>query len=184
MIKGPLTEEMAKKKLNKLFSRRKAKFKLSTHANGTLTISEMRSLLSTWEKQEGFIPDVIIIDYADLLEPEKGGRDYRHQLNEIWKGMRRMTEEQHCLLVTATQADAQSYGANTLRLKNFSEDKRKLSHVTAMYGLNQDPQGRERRMGILRVNELVVREDELESKRQVKVLQRLQIGRPVCGSFF
>lgn len=183
-IKGPLTEQKAKKKLNKLFSKRKATFKLSTHANGTLTVGEIRSLLSTWEKQEDFVPDVIIIDYADLLEPEKGMKDFRHQLNEIWKGMRRVTEEQHCLLVTATQADAQSYETGTLKLKNFSEDKRKLSHVTAMYGLNQDPQGKEKQKGILRLNELVVREDDLESKRQVKVLQRLQIGRPVCGSFF
>lgn len=183
-VKGPLHEHKARKKLNSLFANRKAKFKLSTHANGTLTVGEMRSLLATWERSENFVPDVIIVDYADLLEPDKGMRDYRHQLNEIWKGMRRLTEEGHCLLVTATQADADSYNMTTLQLKNFSEDKRKYSHVTAAFGLNRDPTGREKQLGILRINELVVREDEFESSRQAKVLQRLQIGRPIEGSFF
>ena len=48
------------------------------------------------------------------------------------------------LVVTATQADANSYDRTSLKMSNFSEDKRKLAHVTAMYGLNQDPAGREK----------------------------------------
>lgn len=161
----------------------RGRFKLSTHASNTLTIREIRAILTRWEKQEDFIPDVVVVDYADLLEPDPGKSDFRHQQNEIWKGLRRISQERHALVVTATQADANSYTQDALKLSNFSEDKRKYAHVTAMYGLNQDQKGREKRIGILRINELVVREDDFWAGRYVHILQCLQQGAPFLNSF-
>ena len=84
--------------------------------------------------------------------------------------------------MTATQAAASSYKKDTIDLTDFSEDKRKFAHVTAMYGMNQTPE--EKKLGILRLNELVVRESDFDSTRQVKVLQCLSRGRPLIGSYF
>jgi len=126
---------------------------------------------------------VIIIDYADLLVPEVK-MDFRHQQNEIWKGLRSLSQEKHALVVTATQADAKSYEADLLKLKNFSEDKRKYAHVTACYGLNQDKDDREKGMGIMRINEIVIREGEFSNRNEVKVLQNLRRGRPFLTSYF
>lgn len=180
-IDGPLTAPIAKKELRKFIKRHKSKFKLSTHP-GNLTVKQLEMMLNIWEKQENFVPDVIIIDYADLFESE--GNEFRHKQNAIWKGFRKLTFEKHCLLITATQADAMSYKQNSLNAGNFSEDKRKYAHVTAIYGMNQDKEGREKAIGLLRLNELMVREDDFHFSKQVKVLQKLAIGKPVVGSFF
>jgi len=51
--------------LRKWGERYKREFKLDTYANDTLMISDIRARLDTWERQEGFVPDVIIVDYAD-----------------------------------------------------------------------------------------------------------------------
>ena len=182
-LKEPLTVKEAKKKLRGFFRQYRSRFKLSTHANGSLSVKEMRGILAVWERQDGFSPDLIVVDYADLMIPDHRTDMFRHSQNEIWKALRGLSQDQHCLLVTATQADAKSYEQGLLRLSNFSEDKRKYAHVTAMYGLNQDPKGREKRLGILRINELVVREDEFYVNRQVSIMQKLQIGRPYLGSF-
>ena len=96
---------------------------------------------------------------------------------------RALSQERHALLITATQADAESYKKGRLSLSNFSEDKRKLAHVTAQYGLNQDPQGREKKLGIMRINEIVVREGEFSADNEVYVLQDLAAGRPFLESF-
>ncbi len=152
---------------------------LSTHANNTLSVPQIKTTLDIWYKQ-GFVPDVIVIDYADLLTSET--KEFRHQQNDIWKNLRSLSEERHCLVITATQADADSYGRNTLSMKNFSEDKRKYAHVTAMWGLNQDPKGREKEIGIMRINEIVVREGE--PQRVVSVLQNLKRGQPVLTSYW
>jgi len=86
-------------------------------------------------------------------------------------------------VISATQADAESYKKGRLTLSNFSEDKRKLSHVTAQYGLNQDPSGREKALGIMRINEIVVREGAFSSDHEVYVLQDLAAGRPFLESY-
>jgi len=180
---NPLMAGEASRLVKEFFVDKKRNFLLSTHANGTLSVSNMKALLSVWEKQSGFIPDVIIVDYADLLVAESRV-EFRHQQNEIWKALRNLTQERHCLLITATQADANAYDREWLKMSNFSEDKRKYAHATAMFGLNQDPQGREKKLGIMRINELVIREGESNPMNAVWVLHNLRRGKPYLQSFF
>lgn len=177
----PLTAKEARTQWSEFFKDERH-FKLSTHANGTLSVEEMAMLLDVWERQYQFVPDLIIVDYADLLvTPTR--TDFRHTQNEIWKGLRRISQERHALVVTATQADADSYERDRLRLKNFSEDKRKYAHVTAMYGLNQDKRDREKEIGLMRINELVKRRGAFSNLREVTVLQNLRRGRPFISSY-
>jgi hypothetical protein len=182
-IKEPLTEDEAKEAIEKFFIKNKRSFRLSTHVNGSLGVNEIRAILGIWEKQDNFVPDVIIIDYADLLE-DNSYKEERHKQNHIWKQLRGLGQEKHCLILTATQADAESYAKDTLRMTNFSEDKRKYGHVTAMYGLNQDAHGREKEIGIMRINEIVIREGDFNIRNQIHVLQNLRCGRPFIGSFW
>jgi len=86
-------------------------------------------------------------------------------------------------LSSPTQADAKSYETHTLKLSNFSEDKRKYGHCTAFFGLNQDKNGREKKIGLLRINELIAREGRFDAASTVTVLQSLDQGRPFIGSY-
>jgi hypothetical protein len=180
----PLNPTQAKTALKEFFKKWKRKFKLVTHPAGTLTVSEMREILDTWERIDGFVPDVIVVDYADLLSADDGRvSEFRHRQDYVWKSLRALSQERHVLLVTATQADADSYKKTKLDMSNFSEDKRKMSHVTSQYGLNQDPHGREKKLGILRINEIIVREGDFSNDHEVTVLQDLAVGRSFLESF-
>jgi hypothetical protein len=153
-----------------------------TQPAGTVTVSALRRLLEDWEVYKKFIPKVLVIDYMDLLAPEKfGAKDFRHAQNEIWKDMRGLAQSRHCLIVSATQTDAASYNTKTLSMANFSEDKRKYGHVTAMWGLNQTNE--EKMMGIMRINQLVARSDAFNSHETVTILQNIQTGQPLINSF-
>lgn len=179
--KQPLTWPHAYKALRKFGKQQSSSFRISTHANGTLSVQGLKGILSQWEKQSGFIPDVIIIDYADLLVSDNSRLDFRHQQNLIWQQLRNLSQERNCLVLTVTQIAARGYGKELLSMDDFSEDKRKMAHVTALYGLNQTPD--EKQIGIMRINELVVREADFNPLRPVTILQRLQIGRPFLGSW-
>lgn len=157
------------------------RLRLVTYPNGTLSVRQIDAILIKWKKK-GWVPDVIVIDYADLLVAEDTRLDWRNQQNAIWKRLRRLSQERECLVVTATQAAATSYSKDTITLEDFSDDKRKYAHVTAMYGMNQTP--REKKLGILRLNELVIREAAFDSERQIKIIQDLKRGRPVVDSYF
>lgn len=182
-IKHPLSAEKAARKAVEFFVKKKRRMRISTHANGSLSVLGIQQTLDRWRNTSGFIPDVIIIDYADLLVPSKV-TEFRHQQNEIWKDLRGLSQTTNSLVITATQADAKSYDQNTLKQSNFSEDKRKYAHVTAMYGLNRDKYGREKKLGLLRINALVIREDEFDVASEVTVLQSLSLGRPFLDSYF
>ena len=171
-------------KLNEKFLKRLRgrEIKLATYPNDTLKPSMIMTQLDAWANWEGFVPDIVVIDYADILLPDDTRMEFRHQQNSVWKALRRISQEYSCLVVTATQADAASYNQDTIDLSNFSEDKRKYSHVTSMYSLNQNYV--EKVAGIMRMATMITRDEDYNSHRQAKVLQCLQMGRPIIGSFF
>jgi hypothetical protein len=182
-IKEALTKEEAKAKFTDFFIKKKSKFKLSTHANNTLSVKQIKLILDIWEKQDGFTPDVIIVDYADIMIDETITEE-RPKQNQIWKDLRGLSQKRKALVITVTQTDADSYSKNKLTMKNFSEDKRKYGHVTAFYGLNQDNKGREKKIGMMRINEIVIRDGDFDINSQVTILQNLKRGQPLLTSYW
>ena len=180
-----LTAAEAVKHFEKFFIRYKRNFRIETYTNGSLTLGIMNETLDRWKREDNWEPDLIALDYVDLLAYDGPRTEFRHQINSIWKGCRAISQDRNQpLFLTATQADAKSFEKKRLRLSNFSEDKRKYGHATAMYGLNQDPNGREKGLGLMIINKLVLREDDFEIADEVTVLQNLRRGRPFLGSYF
>ena len=156
--------------------------RLSTHSNGTIGVPGMMSIVESWDRSGWGIPDVVVIDYADLLSPPNGALESRDQINATWKGLRRISQDYHSLCVTATQADADSYDTETMTMGNFSEDKRKNAHVTGIFGINQTSV--EKSMGLQRLNWLALREGEFTSDMQCHVAGCLSIANPAILSTF
>lgn len=137
---------------------KKSYFKLSTHPNSSIDVAGIEAILQQWEHSEDWVADVVVIDYADILLMSNAGSEIRDQINQTWKDLRKLSQTRHCLIVTATQADAASYHSQLLLMDNFSEDKRKYAHVTALYGINQSPE--EKLKGLQRLNVIVRREGD------------------------
>lgn len=157
--------------------------KLSCHPNSTMTVAGIDAILRMWERTDGWIADVVVIDYADILAgPLSGAAESRDQVNATWKQLRALSQARHNLVVTATQTDARSYQASVIDRSHFSEDKRKMAHVTAMIGLNASEE--EKELGLMRLNYVVLREGEFSSLRCVHVAGSLAVGNPAIRSTF
>lgn len=156
-------------------------FKLSVHPNSSINVAGVESILMMWERQ-GWVPDVIVIDYADILAPPAGTVDSRDQINATWKQLRSLSQSLHCCVITATQSDAASYAANTMSRSNFSEDRRKLDHVTGMIGINMTEE--EKEQGVCRLNWIKRREEEYTENRCVFVAGTFALGAPAMKSAF
>jgi hypothetical protein len=150
----------------------------SIHPNSSINVNGIDGILQRWEHEKQFVPDVVVIDYADILAPEDPRREFRHQVNDTWKALRRLSQERHCLVIAPTQANASSYDADVQTMKHVSEDKRKWSHVTGALGLNQTQA--EKDMGLMRLNWVVLREAEFMTHRCLYVGQCLALGRAFC----
>ncbi len=171
--------EMGKKTMQRA---RNKEFKLIAYPNDSVSIRDIDVQLDYWEQTENFIPDVIIIDYADNLAALNPKLDERWgSQNKTWKTMRALSQKRFCAVITATQSDADSYDQKSLKERNFSEDKRKYAHVTSFITLNQTPE--EKDAGIMRIGRMFVREDRFNIKHECTILQCLDIGKPYLDSF-
>lgn len=155
-------------------------FMVSHHPTKSTNVLKIESILNGWEYELGFVPDVIIIDYADILAPESSKGESRDQTNESWAAMRRLSQKRKALVITPTQANASSYTTNLQTMRNFSEDKRKLSHVTGMLALNQTEA--EQRAGIMRLNWVVLRESDYSATKELYAGVCPALGRMLCFS--
>lgn len=158
--------DMTSEELKSVFAEMRARYgitkndprlRMSTHPSGTLSVAGIQTVLKRW-RESGFEPDVLILDYADLLIAPSGAGEGRDNINVIWKALRGLAESSHMCLVTVTQADAEGAQVDTLSRSNFSEDVRKFNHVTDMVGLNATT--KEMKAGVYRLSWIVRREEE------------------------
>lgn len=154
-------------------------FRLSCHPTFSVNIQQIENILQSWERHD-WVPDVVIIDYADNLAPPYGSGEGRDAINETWGRMRGLSQSWHNLVITATQATRASYSAKVVTREHPSEDKRKLAHATAMVGINTTHD--EKTKGVSRRNWVVLREEEFFEEKCVYVAGCLAVGRPIILS--
>jgi hypothetical protein len=145
------------------------------------TMEDIDAAIDNMIYYDNFIPDVIVIDYLDIVAPSRGFRgEYRHQIDDIWKKARKMAQERNALVVSVTQSDKSTF-TNDVAEDNVAEDIRKLAHVTCMLGLSQTKKEAEK--GIMRIGQIVARETR-KAFNQAVVLYSYDIGRAVIDSRF
>lgn len=172
----PSNVDNIQKTLRKRF--RRGDVRIMSFPAYSATVEDLEAHIDNLAYYDNFIPDVVIIDYADIIAPSGGGNEYRHQLDGIWKRLRRMAQERNALVITATQAEKGTFAKDASET-SVAEDIRKLAHVTCMVALNQKKEEAEK--GIMRVSQIAIREGKRQFHQAV-VLHCLDIGRPVIDS--
>ena len=155
--------------------------RLSCYPNSCLDISMISTHLTDWAR-EGWTADVLVVDYADILADPPNCEDVKDRIDTTWKLLRRLSQEYHCLVLTATQSNAAAYsaGQGVLRRQHFSGRKTKLAHANAIIGLNVSPEDKDR--GVTRLNYIVRREGAYNESRYVTAAGCLAIYCPVMKS--
>ena len=73
-------------------------------------------------KNQDFSPDMIIVDYADLIKPEGSSKEEkRHQLESIYEELRGISQEAGCPIWTASQTNRSGLNAEVITLESISE---------------------------------------------------------------
>jgi len=142
------------------------------------TVEDIEAHLDNMYYYEEYIPDVVIIDYADIIAPSKSWNEYRHQIDDIWKKLRRIAQERNILMVTASQAGRRASKKDATE-ETIVEDIRKIAHTSKMVSINSDLE--DQKLSACRIAQLAER-DGRRNYRQALVLQCLSIGRPYLDS--
>lgn len=167
-----------KQKIEKLSAIKNQRLKVTQFPSGELSVSQFNVYLDNIAYYEGFVPDVIVTDYADKFK--RSEREYRHGINEIWEGHKAIAQRRHCLVVTASQSTA-ARTKNDTGSGDWAEDIRKLNLIDQGFIINQTEW--EHSNNIYRIKIPKIREDEFSLLNEIMVLNQLRIGRPYINSY-
>src|SRR5258708_1863090 len=71
----------------------------------TATVQTIRSYIQRLIATKNFTPDVVIVDYADLLRGTRGYGEKRFELEGVYEELRALAQELNAVLITADQTN-------------------------------------------------------------------------------
>ena len=146
------------------------------------TTGDLRTEMKLLEQRENFVPDVVVIDYADLIKPDVSSGQKRHDLDEIWEQLRAWGQTDRVLLVSASQTNRISADAAYVRDTHVAEDYSKIAKLDIAIGLCQTDIMKER--GMMNLNKVAHRHEEYVQSHVCTVLQELSHQQPALDSEF
>lgn len=136
-------------------------------------IADIKRDLELLEQLEEFVPDIILIDYADILKPENENSVGIDKEDRTWIALAQLAAERHALVVTPTQVTKSGQDAVKLKVEHTAKWVGKLAHVDAMLTLNQTSE--EKTNGVMRVGVMMHRHNDFNDE-MVTILQNLTVG--------
>ena len=116
--------------------------------SGSLTVRQLAGYLDTLEMAEHFTPDLILIDYADLMKINPARR--REELGEIYVQLRGLAMERNCAVTTVTQSNREGLKSkHHLSEGNVGEDFSKVQTADVLLSYNQTEV--EKELGVARI---------------------------------
>lgn len=174
-------EEYVKKAYS--FSRLYGKYCRAIHKpSRSCTVEDLQAEVDLLINKDNFIPDVIVIDYADLLNPSQNTGQKRHDLDDIWERLRAWGQSKDVLIITASQTNRMSADAPYMKDTHVAEDYSKIAKLDIAIGLCQNDQDKE--MGIMRLNKVAHRHKEYVISHTCTVLQELTYQQAILDSEF
>ena len=115
----------------------KGRLLIKEFPTGLANINDVRSLLVQLHNYEDFVPDVIIIDYLELLRPvNEGMAEYQAQ-QRIAEDLRGLAVESNALMWTATQTNRQGRQVKLITDAELADAYGKIRTCDYAISLNQ-----------------------------------------------
>jgi len=132
--KDAVSESIFRRNVNS-FMNLYAKFaRLIFYPSRTCSIDMMNAELDVLIQRENFISELIMADYGDLIKPKKG-KEKRHELDEIWEGLRTMGQSRQNAVITASQTNQKAVDSRYIKQTDIAEDFSKLAKLDVGIGL-------------------------------------------------
>lgn len=177
---------MDKQKLRKLFFSDKGKksfgldaaiplnnFRVRIYPKFQANTRDIKRDLDSLVHEEGFVPDVLIIDYPNIMKAEDARVTGRDRLDETWKAVCALAIELDCLVIAPAQTNRKSAEKARMDENDISDDIRIIGHVDAAIAINRTKE--EEKIGIMRLSVPIHRHKEA-SEGEVILLQQPKTG--------
>ena len=120
--------------------------KIKEYPTKTATTNTLRNYIEKLNRQ-GFEPDVLVIDYADLLRPIDTQGEKRHDLESIYEELRGIAQEYGLRVWTASQTNRSGLNAEIITMEAISEAFNKCFVADFIMTISRTVEDRNRNTG-------------------------------------
>ena len=103
---------------------------VKSYPTRTASISTIRAHLALLASR-GFDPDLVVVDYADIMKPERRLGEMRHEQAGVYEDLRTLAGEFSCRVWTGSQATRGSLEKEVITIGDFAEAFEKAHVVDA-----------------------------------------------------
>jgi replicative DNA helicase len=143
---------------------------------GQMSVLQLRAYLDNLEASEKFVPDLLVVDYPDLMKLDKD--NYRLALDEVFKELRGLAVSRNIALAAVSQSHRSAAKAKQVGVENVAEAYSKIAHSDVVITYTQTPA--EHKLGLARLHVAAGRNDR--DRFTVVISQAYNTGQFVVDS--
>lgn len=123
------------------FMAKAAPFKIQEYPTGTMRPSDLRRLIENY-KSQGVVFDLVIVDYADLMAPEKATDSVTENSKSVYVNLRGMAMQEGYAMLTATQTNRTGAGKAVATMGDVADDFNKVRIADVLISINVSDEDR------------------------------------------
>lgn len=136
-LKEPATQLKLHDRLNTIQSKTQGRLIIKEFPTGTANVNTIRSLIIQLNLHKNFKPDLIIVDYLELLRPNRIIEAEYMAQQRIAEELRGLATEYKCLVWTASQTNRQGRKVNLITDAELGDSYGKIRPADWAISLNQ-----------------------------------------------
>ncbi len=134
-MQDPHIRKKLEKRIVKFGSRLLDNILVKQFPTGSLTVRQLEGYLDGLESNERFTPDLLIVDYPDLMKLDKN--NYRLAIDEVYKELRGLGVTRNMAVAVVSQSHRSAANAKHVDGSNVAEAYSKVAHADIVITYNQ-----------------------------------------------
>lgn len=123
------------------FMAKAAPFKICEFPTGMMRVSDLRRIVET-HKAQGTVFDLVVVDYADLMCPERVTDNVQENSKSIYMNLRGFAMQEGFALLTATQTNREGAKKAVATMTDIAEDINKVRLADVLISINKTEEER------------------------------------------
>jgi hypothetical protein len=108
-----------------------------------LSVPMLRAYLDNLARNKGFKPDIIYLDYADIMNSSGYDKDHRLALQILYQEIRSISSEYHVPILTASQSNRASSKLDLITVDNIAESYGKAAELDILISISNGAETKE-----------------------------------------
>lgn len=100
---------------------RRGKLKVKKYPTKSITVNTIRGLLDKLKSVEGFVADMLIVDYGMLIKPTVDYRDKRTSIESVYEDLRAVADDYDLAIWTAAQGNRGALSKKIVTMTDLAE---------------------------------------------------------------